>query len=125
VHYLLCSQAHAVPSQLTLTLHTAAGSVGVQAYAADDGLACHNLVMLLAYCYSAGIVAADCMYRWAVAAAACNRTDLDGVQVIASCAPAMQSWTRETRSDLLVLRAGCSVSKPSSVYTCSMYVQAS
>jgi hypothetical protein len=34
-----------------------------QAYAADDGLACHNLIMLLAYCYSAGIVAADCMYR--------------------------------------------------------------
>lgn len=35
----------------------------MQAYAADDGLACHNLIMLLAYCYSAGLVAADCMYR--------------------------------------------------------------
>jgi hypothetical protein len=27
-------------------------------------LACHNLIMLLAYCYSAGLVAADCMYRY-------------------------------------------------------------
>lgn len=35
----------------------------VQAYVAADGLACHNLIMLLAYCYSAGLVAADCMYR--------------------------------------------------------------
>eukprot|EP00882_Tetradesmus_deserticola_P014563 GHRQ01015491.1.p1 GENE.GHRQ01015491.1~~GHRQ01015491.1.p1 ORF type:complete len:481 (+),score=238.12 GHRQ01015491.1:300-1742(+) len=34
----------------------------LRAYAAGDGLACHNLVMLLAYCYSAGMVAADCMY---------------------------------------------------------------
>lgn len=36
----------------------------MQAYAAADGLACHNLIMLLAYCYSAGLVAADCMYRY-------------------------------------------------------------
>lgn len=35
----------------------------LQAYAAGDGLACHNLIMLLAYCYSAGLVASDCMYR--------------------------------------------------------------
>lgn len=35
-----------------------------QAYTSGDGLACHNLIMLLAYCYSAGLVAADCMYRW-------------------------------------------------------------
>lgn len=38
----------------------------LQAYAAADGLACHNLIMLLAYCYSAGVVAADCMYRYAM-----------------------------------------------------------
>jgi hypothetical protein len=58
---------------VTLTLRAAAvyaAAAFAQAYAADDGLACHNLIMLLAYCYSAGIVAADCMYRWAVAAAA-------------------------------------------------------
>lgn len=34
-----------------------------QAYTASDGLACHNLIMTLAYCYSTGLVAADCMYR--------------------------------------------------------------
>jgi hypothetical protein len=34
-----------------------------QAYVADDGLACHNLTMLLAYCYSAGVMGAECMYR--------------------------------------------------------------
>jgi hypothetical protein len=74
-----CTACHSIMTHCLLVLHchhtcarqsdtdaaatAAAASFGVQAYAADDGLACHNLIMLLAYCYSAGIVAADCMYR--------------------------------------------------------------
>jgi hypothetical protein len=36
----------------------------------------------------------------------CQRADLDGSHVEASCVPAMHSWTG-TRPDILVLRVGC------------------
>jgi len=35
-----------------------------EAYDARAGVPLHNLAMLLAYCYSCGMLAADCMYRW-------------------------------------------------------------
>ncbi|GBF89357.1 hypothetical protein Rsub_02235 [Raphidocelis subcapitata] len=35
-----------------------------RAYAAGDGQGCRNLTLLLAYCYSCGLLAADCLYSF-------------------------------------------------------------
>ncbi|KAF8061907.1 MRF1 [Scenedesmus sp. PABB004] len=50
------------PSAARVRTAPAAPRRASKAYAAGDGLACHNLVMLLAYAFSAGVVAADLVF---------------------------------------------------------------
>eukprot|EP00882_Tetradesmus_deserticola_P022441 GHRQ01024349.1.p2 GENE.GHRQ01024349.1~~GHRQ01024349.1.p2 ORF type:complete len:112 (+),score=32.61 GHRQ01024349.1:360-695(+) len=99
----------------------------LQAYAAGDGLACHNLVMLLAYCYSAGMVAADCMYsvlgeltrRFAESDVAMMLTLLNAVGLqLRSADPAAMKVSCGSILTTDISGGGCVCAQPSFGHTC-------